>query len=49
MIENAKRAETLTGIYPISGDGWEKVCVVLMDATDEAAKEETDGCKPEPQ
>jgi hypothetical protein len=43
MIENAKRAETLAGIYPISGDGWEKVCVVLMDKADAAEKEEKDG------
>lgn len=28
---NAKRAEYLTGVVPMSSDGWEKVAVILMD------------------
>lgn len=31
MTENSKRGEKLTGVLPISGSGWETVCVLLMD------------------
>lgn len=30
-IENSKRAESITGIRPISGGGWEKVGVLLIE------------------
>lgn len=41
-LENSRRAERLTGVHPISGDGWETVCVLLMDLL-EKEKEEKSG------
>ena len=30
-LENSDRAMELTGVMPITSDGWEKVAVMLMD------------------
>ena len=34
LQENAERVERITGVHAMSGDGWETVCVLLMDRLD---------------